>query len=132
MKKLWNLKISPHNSGKFAEFMCRMYMRLCGYRILAKNYRCGSGRKTACGELDFVAKKGKRIVFCEVKKRKTDNDFLKALSFKQKNRILAGGEYFMRNHPMYGKYAMQFDVFFVKLPFYIKRIKNALHDDTIR
>lgn len=70
MKKLWNLKITPYKSGQLAEFVCRLYMRLHGYRIIAKNYKCGSGKKTSCGELDFVAAKGKRIVFCEVKKRK--------------------------------------------------------------
>ena len=38
-------------------------------------------------ELDFVAAKGKRIVFCEVKKRKRSADFLYALSYKQQQRI---------------------------------------------
>ena len=41
MIKLWKLKIKPYNSGKLAEFICRLYMRLSGYRIIAKNYRCG-------------------------------------------------------------------------------------------
>ena len=38
MKKLWNLKITPYKSGQLAEFVCRLYMRLHGYRIIAKNY----------------------------------------------------------------------------------------------
>ena len=90
MKKLWNLKITPYKSGQLAEFVCRLYMRLHGYRIIAKNYKCGSGKKTSCGELDFVAAKGKRIVFCEVKKRKRSADFLYALSYKQQQRIMRG------------------------------------------
>ena len=117
MKKLWNLKITPYKSGQLAEFVCRLYMRLHGYRIIAKNYKCGSGKKTSCGELDFVAAKGKRIVFCEVKKRK---------------RIMRGGEYFMKMHKTYRNHTMQFDVFFVRLPFYIHRIPNALHCDYVR
>ena len=126
MKKLWNLKISNKQAGNFAEFLCRMYMRLHGYRIVAKNYICGSGKKTPFGELDFVAVRGKSIVFCEVKKRRHNEDFLKALSYKQQQRIMRGGDYFLRQNPQYRHYTMQFDVFFVRLPFHIERIKNAL------
>ena len=94
MKKRLKLKISPNKSGKLAEFICRMYMRLHGYRIIAKNYVCGTGKKTPFGELDFVALKDKTVVFCEVKERKHDVDFLRALSYKQQERILNGGQYF--------------------------------------
>lgn len=132
MKKLWNLKISKKQSGALAEFLCRMYMRLHGYRIIAKNYHCGSGKKTPYGELDFVAAKSGRLIFCEVKKRRHDEDFLRALSYNQQQRIIRGGEYFIRHHRQYGTYKMQYDVFFVRLPFSIKRIENALYDDYIR
>lgn len=107
--------------------MCRMYMRFHGYRIIAKNYRCGTGKKTPFGELDFVAIKGNIIVFCEVKKRQSNMEFLRALSYQQQQRILNGGQYFMRANPKYKKYEMRFDVFFVKLPFVIKHLKNAIY-----
>jgi len=129
MKKLFKSKISPYKSGYLAEFICRMFMRLHGYRIIAKNYRCGTGKKTPYGELDFVAIKGMNIVFCEVKKRQNDIDFSRALSYKQQERILNGGQYFMRAHPKYKKYSMRFDVFFIKLPFSIKWLKNAIYRD---
>ena len=129
MKKLFKLKISPNKSGYLAEFICRMFMRLHGYRIIAKNYRCGTGKKTPYGELDFVAIKGMNIVFCEVKKRQNDIDFSRALSYKQQERILNGGQYFMRAHPKYKKYSMRFDVFFIKLPFSIKWLRNAIYRD---
>jgi len=129
MIKLFKLKTSPYNSGYFAEFLCRMYMRLHGYQIIAKNYQCGTGKKTPCGELDFVAKKRKTIIFCEVKKRQNDTEFLRALSLKQQERILNGGQYFMRMNPKYKNFSMRFDVFFVKLPFSIKWLKNAIYRD---
>ena len=129
MKKLFKLKISPYKSGKLAEFICRMYMRLHGYRIIAKNYICGSGKKTPYGELDFIAIKNKTLVFCEVKKRKNNVEFFHALSLKQQERILSGGQYFMRTHPKYKNYSMRFDVFFVKLPFSIMWLKNAIYRD---
>lgn len=127
MKKPSKLKISPYKSGYLAEFLCRLYMLLHGYLIIAKNYHCGTGKKTPYGELDFVAVKGKTIVFCEVKKRQNDAEFLRALSAKQQERILNGGQYFIKHHPKYKNYSMRFDVFFVKLPFSIKWLKNAIY-----
>lgn len=129
MIKLWKLKIKPYNSGKLAEFICRLYMRLSGYRIIAKNYRCGSGKNTPCGEIDFIAVKKKRIVFCEVKKRNSSKSFWKSLSYNQQQRILRGGRYFINANPQYKKYTSQYDVFWIRLPFSIKRFKNALFID---
>lgn len=129
MKKHSKLKISTKLSGKIAEFLCRMYMRFHGYRIVVKNYICGTGKKTPYGELDFVAIKGNSIVFCEVKKRQNNMDFLRALSYQQQQRILNGGQYFLRTNPKYKKYEMRFDVFFVKLPFSITWLKNAIYRD---
>ena len=131
MKKLWNLKITPYKSGQLAEFVCRLYMRLHGYRIIAKNYKCGSGKKTSCGELDFVAAKGKRIVFCEVKKRKRSADFLYALSYKQQQRIMRGGEYFMKMHcVLSGRYRMLWDCpeqFHQRLEQWLPKQHNRIH-----
>ncbi|MBR5154595.1 MAG: YraN family protein [Alphaproteobacteria bacterium] len=132
MKKLLKLKITPYNSGILAEFLCRMYMRILGYRIIAKNYRSRTkGRRTPYGELDFVAIKKQRIVFCEVKKRKNDTDFCKALPLKQQKRIVNGGLNFLRQNKKFSSYKMEFDVFFVILPFKIKRIKNAIYYDNV-
>lgn len=45
---------------------------------------------------------------------------------------MRGGEYFMKMHKTYRNHTMQFDVFFVRLPFYIHRIPNALHCNYVR
>ena len=37
-----------------------------GYVIVARNWRCGDG------ELDLIVRKGRQLVFCEVKTRTTD------------------------------------------------------------
>lgn len=131
MKKLYNLKISSKAIGNLAERLCRIYMRCLGYRIIAKNYRCGRGKNTPYGELDFVALKKKNLVFCEVKKRNRNQDFLRALSYKQQQRIILGGQYFLRHHPQYKQYLIQYDVFYVRFPLHIKRIKNALYSNRI-
>ncbi len=131
MTKLWKLKINPNKSGHIAEFICRMYMRLKGYSIIEKNYRCGTGKKTPYGEIDFIALKNKRLFFCEVKKRRSDKDFLSAITTNQQKRIVNSSSFFIKHHKKYSSYHIQFDVFFVKLPFSIKRIENAFtHNKT--
>jgi len=70
--------------GKFAlqsgigslgeELGCR-YLKQKGYTILATNYCNTSGRRL--GEIDIVARKGKELIFVEVKTRfRTPNDTL--------------------------------------------------------
>ena len=42
-----------------------LYRRL-GFKVLERNFRCPGG------ELDLVARRGRLVVFCEVKTRRTD------------------------------------------------------------
>ncbi len=131
MIKLFKSKITPYKSGYIAEFICRFYMILLGYRIVEKNYKCGTGKKSPFGEIDFIATKNKRIFFCEVKKRNNNVDFLSAISKQQQQRIINGGMYFIKHNKKYNSYLIEYDVFFVKLPFSIKRIKNAFTYDKV-
>ena len=52
--------------GLSAERRVRLYYRLRGYRVLAKNARAGRN------ELDIVLRRGRTLVFCEVKARSGD------------------------------------------------------------
>jgi putative endonuclease len=54
---------SPRRLGAEAERRVRRHYRLRGYRVLAANARAGGN------ELDVVARRGRRLVFCEVKAR---------------------------------------------------------------
>jgi putative endonuclease len=49
--------------GAAGEDRACSFLRWRGYHILERNYRC------PFGELDIIAHKGRRIVFCEVKAR---------------------------------------------------------------
>jgi putative endonuclease len=53
----------PSRLGPEAERRVRRYYRLRGYRVLATNARAGGN------ELDVVVRRGRRLVFCEVKAR---------------------------------------------------------------
>ena len=50
-------------SGARAERRVRLHYRLRGYRVLDSNVRAGGN------ELDVVVRRGRRLVFCEVKMR---------------------------------------------------------------
>lgn len=52
--------------GRDAEATAERYLRRKGYRILGRNIRL------ATGELDLVAETGGRVVFVEVKARRSD------------------------------------------------------------
>jgi putative endonuclease len=52
--------------GVSAERRVRLYYRLRGYRVLEANARAGRN------ELDIVLRRGRRLVFCEVKARSGD------------------------------------------------------------
>ncbi|HIE32720.1 MAG TPA: YraN family protein [Thermodesulfobacteriaceae bacterium] len=50
--------------GKEAEALVERYLKLKGYRILARNWR------TRLGEIDLIAERGDTLVFIEVKARR--------------------------------------------------------------
>lgn len=109
--------------GKYAELLARCYMRLHGFSVVAKNYV--SGRGTTAGEIDFVAKRGKLIVFAEVKQRSSLDNAAYAISSKQQQRLIRGAKNFIKNHPQYNGCDLRFDAILVALPFSIRHIENA-------
>ena len=50
--------------GNWGEDKAALYLRLHGYRIVERNFRCRQG------EIDVIARKGGVIAFVEVKSRK--------------------------------------------------------------
>ena len=53
--------------GRFGEERAARWLRLHGYRILETNYAC------RLGEIDLIARRGRYLVFVEVKLRKNAN-----------------------------------------------------------
>ena len=49
--------------GTFAESLCRWHLRLHGWRIVARGWRCPSG------EIDILARRGRVLAVVEVKSR---------------------------------------------------------------
>lgn len=115
--------MNNYKSGKFSEFIARMYMRMLGFNIIYKNFYIGKG--THAGEIDFIAKRGKQIVFVEVKKRKTLSEASYSISKKQQERIAMGAKIFLRRNPQYNFCELRFDAILISDYGRIKHIKNA-------
>jgi len=115
--------MNSYVKGKYAEFLARLYMRLHGFGIVARNYV--SGRGTTAGEIDFIAKRGNLLVFAEVKQRSSLDNAAYAISLQQQQRLIRGAKNFIKNNPQYRGCDMRFDAILITLPFSIRRITNA-------
>ncbi len=81
--------------GPRAEQRVRLYCRLRGYRVLAKNARAGRN------ELDIVLRRGRRLVFCEVKARSGDGygDPREAVGPEKVRRLRRAAEIWLARNP---------------------------------
>lgn len=109
--------------GKLAEFMAMIYLLCKGYLPIAKNYVTGRG--THAGEVDLIVKKGRMIVFVEVKKRGDLERAAYAITEKQKQRIIKGAEAFLKKHPRYDDCTVRFDAILVEFPLNIRHLPHA-------
>ncbi len=89
--------------GRKAELAAATALRLKGFKIL------GSRVKTPVGEIDLVARRGRLLIFVEVKARQQHSDGLEAITPHQQARILAAAEAFLAQHPQYADLDMRFD-----------------------
>ncbi len=71
--------------GRAGEWMAAAYLMLKGYQIL------GFRLRTAQGEIDLLAKRGRILAVVEVKRRATLDQALDALDFAQYERLLRAG-----------------------------------------
>jgi len=115
--------MTNNKAGHFAEFLARIYMRCCGWKIVAKNVITGKG--THSGEIDFIVVKNKTIVFVEVKKRTNLETAAYAINPIQQQRIRNGAATFLKKNPQFTEYNMRFDAILIAFPCQIRHIENA-------
>jgi putative endonuclease len=96
----------------------RRYFRLRGYRILAANTYAGGN------ELDVVVRRGRRIVFLEVKARSYDRfgDALEAVGPEKARRVRRAAEAFLARHPELAGLEVAFEAVAVR-PAGIERVR---------
>jgi putative endonuclease len=95
---------AAERSGRRAEAVAAWYLRLKLYRVLARRYR------TPVGEIDLIVKRGRTIVFVEVKQRPSEAEAIEAVRPKGQRRIARAAELWLSAHPAAEPFDRRFDV----------------------
>lgn len=94
--------------------------------LIAKGYRIAFRRwKTPAGEVDIVVRRGKNLVFVEVKARDNAEDAAYSVTERQKQRIIAGAEMWLAKNPHDAGCFIRFDVVLVTPGRIPQHIENA-------
>jgi putative endonuclease len=116
MKAARQTRQQSERLGHRAETIALWYLRLKGYRLLARRY------KSPAGEVDLVMRRGQTTAFIEVKARPTVNDAIEAVTPYQSKRI-AG--FFMSRDDMAAKGFCRFDIVAIPSTLWPTHIINA-------
>ncbi|MBB4301980.1 putative endonuclease [Rhodobium orientis] len=90
--------------GLSAEAIAAMFLRVKGYRILARRFRSGRG------EIDLVARRGDTVAFVEVKARSTAEAAIEAVDARTRARIAAAANAWIARQPDDPAATYRFDV----------------------
>jgi len=113
-------KQAIEKKGRRAEWLTCLWLILSGFRILKRRYR-PHHRASSYGEIDIIAKRGKLMIFVEVKHRQQgQGDAMEALTQKQQQRITRSARAFLAQQQRIAQ--VRFDAVFFgggSLPAYI-------------
>jgi putative endonuclease len=100
------MQSSTRALGSKAERRVRLHYLLRGYRVLAANARAGGN------ELDIVVRRGRRLVFVEVKARSGPRfgDPLEAVGLEKSRRLRRAAEGFLARNPDLLELEISFEV----------------------
>jgi putative endonuclease len=90
--------------GRWAEVAAAVLLMAKGYQIL------GFRLKTAFGEIDLLARRGKVLAIVEVKRRSSVQQALEALTVNQRERLLRAGRNLVQHRPALRQLALRLDL----------------------
>jgi putative endonuclease len=118
-----NSKRAAERRGHVAELVALMYLRLKGYRLLARRF------KSHHGEIDLVMRRGDVTAFIEVKARATRDLGVEAVTPFQSKRISAAAGLWMARDKRATRDFCRFDIVVVS-PYQLPHhIENAFAGD---
>lgn len=91
-------------AGRRAEWIAGLTLALQGFSILERRFKAPSG------EVDIIAKRGRLLVFVEVKTRASIGDALAAVTPAVKRRVSAAAAMFLARRPDLAACDMRYDV----------------------
>ena len=105
--------------GGRAETMASWWLRLRGYRILARGFRA------PVGEIDLIAKRGRVLAMVEVKARPTLDQARQAISPRQRDRIARAALAFLQQHPVLRRLSLRYDALLLVPGRWPRHIRDA-------
>ena len=108
-----------YRAGLRAEYWAAGFLLLSGYWPLAMRY------KTQAGEIDLIARRGKTVIFVEIKRRETDLSAAESISHHQRHRITQAAHIFIARHPHYQNFTQRFDAVLISAGRLPNHIANA-------
>ncbi|MCB1384926.1 MAG: YraN family protein [Nitratireductor sp.] len=105
--------------GLFAERLAALALRLKGYRIVARNFRCKQG------EIDIIARKGDLVAIVEVKARPDTMSAAEAVTLRGRRRIEQAAQVWLSRRPDHARLSLRFDIVAVRPWRWPAHIENA-------
>lgn len=90
--------------GERGEWLAALALRLKGFAIVARRYRCKAG------EIDLVGRRGDLVIIVEVKARATLEQALEAVTPAAWHRIEAAADHWTARQRDHGRLSIRFDV----------------------
>jgi putative endonuclease len=109
--------------GLSAEARAAVLLMAKGYRIVARRW------KSPVGEIDLVVRRGRLLVFVEVKARPHADEAAEAVTDRQQQRIIAAAKAWLARHPRDHDRYIRFDAVLVA-PWRLPRHLEAAFDAT--
>ena len=110
-----------YGRGRRAEALAAWWLRLKGYRILARGFR------VPAGEIDLIARRGRVLAHVEVKARPSLEAARAALTPRQRRRIERAAAAFLQQHPGLAGLDQRFDVMLLAPGRRPRHLENAWH-----
>ncbi|MFQ5563120.1 MAG: YraN family protein [Parvularculaceae bacterium] len=91
-------------AGRLAEILAALYLSLKGFAILERRFRAGGG------ETDLIARRGRLLVFVEVKRRASLDDAVFAVTPRGRRRIEAAARAYLSRRPVLADADIRYDI----------------------
>ncbi len=115
--------LAAERRGRFAEASCVAWLRLTGWRILARRLKSKAG--SGLGEIDIVAKRRRVVAFIEVKARADHARAQESVTALQRQRIARAAHVFAERNALCAECDLRFDVMSVDRHLWPRRITDA-------
>jgi putative endonuclease len=112
-------KVDRHLRGRSGEARAVWWLRLQGFRILARNWR------HPLGEIDILARRGRLIVAVEVKWRDSLTQAAEAVQLAQRHRIARAAAVFLGQQPEAATLSLRFDAMLLAPGRWPRHIRDA-------